>query len=312
MASTPRRQFAVEALPQNPASALRTRAATEAMPRQGLLINETVTSRPTLPLDAMKTIDRRHTLAAIAATLASPTLVALPAANAAKAGKPEANVAIKPTDALLVIDVQNCFLPGGSLAVNDGQAVIPVIHAVAKQFKNIVLTQDWHTADHVSFASQHAGKKPFDVIDLPYGKQVLWPDHCVQGSEGAALHKDLDIPQAQLVIRKEFRTPVDSYSAFLDADRKTETGLRGHLTTRGIKRLFVAGLATDFVWPGRHLMRANTGLIFTWLRTPVAALMPKVRWQPRGYQCKRWASNGHFRRRSAQPDVGLATSASVE
>ena len=191
----------------------------------------------------MKTINRRHALTAIATAFASPALLAKPGT---KASAQDANVTITPTDALLVIDVQNCFLPGGSLAVNDGQAVIPVINAVAKRFQNIVLTQDWHTADHVSFASQHAGKKPFEAIDLSYGKQVLWPDHCVQGTEGAALHKDLDIPQAQVVIRKGFRSAVDSYSAFLEADRKTETGLRGYLKTRGIKRVFVAGLATDF------------------------------------------------------------------
>lgn len=191
----------------------------------------------------MKTMNRRNALAAIAATLATPVLVAR---TMAKAPAQDAKVTALPTDALLVIDVQNCFLPGGSLAVNDGQAVIPVINALAKQFRNIVLTQDWHTADHVSFASQHAGKKPFEAIDLPYGKQVLWPDHCVQGTDGAALHKDIDIPQAQLIIRKGFRSQVDSYSAFLEADRKTETGLRGYLKTRGIKRVFIAGLATDF------------------------------------------------------------------
>ena len=150
------------------------------------------------------------------------------------------------TDALMVIDVQNCFLPGGSLAVNDGAAIIPVINTLARSFSNVVLTQDWHTKDHVSFASQHAGKKPFDMIDLPYGKQVLWPDHCVQGTDGAAVHKELDIPHAQLIIRKGFRTSVDSYSAFLEADRKTETGLRGYLKSRGIKRVFLTGLATDF------------------------------------------------------------------
>jgi nicotinamidase/pyrazinamidase len=191
----------------------------------------------------MKTINRRHALVAIATAFATPALLAK---SAGKTAVQDENVTVGPTDALLVIDVQNCFLPGGSLAVNDGQAVIPVINAVAKRFQNIVLTQDWHTADHVSFASQHPGKKPFEAIDLSYGKQVLWPDHCVQGTEGAALHKDLDIPQAQLVIRKGFRSKVDSYSAFLEADRKTETGLRGYLQTRGIKRVFIAGLATDF------------------------------------------------------------------
>jgi nicotinamidase/pyrazinamidase len=155
---------------------------------------------------------------------------------------------IKPDDAsaLLVIDVQNCFLPGGSLAVKDGEQVVPVINRIAKSFANVVMTQDWHTAGHVSFASAHAGKKPFETIDLPYGKQVLWPDHCVQGTDGAALSKDISIPQAGLIIRKGFHKDVDSYSAFTEADRKTTTGLAAYLKARQVKRLFVTGLATDF------------------------------------------------------------------
>src|SRR5664279_1012106 len=159
-----------------------------------------------------------------------------------------AAAAIKPDEAsaLLVIDVQNCFLPGGSLAVKDGEQVVPVINRIAKGFANVVMTQDWHTAGHVSFASVHAGKKPFETIDLPYGKQVLWPDHCVQGTDGASLSKDLSVPQAALVIRKGFHTNVDSYSAFTEADGKTTTGLAAYLKARKIKRLFVAGLATDF------------------------------------------------------------------
>jgi nicotinamidase/pyrazinamidase len=155
---------------------------------------------------------------------------------------------IKPDDAsvLLVIDVQNCFLPGGSLAVKDGDQVIPVINRIAKGFGNIVMTQDWHTPGHVSFASSHPGKKPFETIDLKYGKQVLWPDHCVQGTEGAALSKDLSIPQAELIVRKGFHNDVDSYSAFTEADGKTTTGLAAYLKARKLQRLFVAGLATDF------------------------------------------------------------------
>lgn len=155
---------------------------------------------------------------------------------------------IKPDDAyvLIVVDVQNCFLPGGSLAVKDGDKVIPVINALAKKFSNVVMTQDWHTAGHVSFASSHNGKKPFETVDLHYGKQVLWPDHCVQGSEGAGLAKDLAIPHAQLVIRKGFHKDVDSYSAFVEADGKTSTGLAAYLKARKIKRVFVTGLATDF------------------------------------------------------------------
>jgi nicotinamidase/pyrazinamidase len=155
---------------------------------------------------------------------------------------------IKPgeTAVLLVIDVQNCFLPGGSLAVKDGEQVVPVINKIAKAFGNVVMTQDWHTPAHVSFASTHPGKKPFEVIDLAYGKQVLWPDHCVQGTEGAALSKDLAIPQAELIVRKGFHNDVDSYSAFMEADGKTSTGLGAYLKARGIDRVFVAGLATDF------------------------------------------------------------------
>jgi len=157
-----------------------------------------------------------------------------------------ASIKIDDASALLVIDVQNCFLPGGSLAVKDGEQVVPVINRIAKGFANVVMTQDWHTAGHISFASSHAGKKPFEIIDLAYGKQVLWPDHCVQGTDGASLSKDLSIPQAGLVIRKGFHKEVDSYSAFTEADRKTTTGLAAYLKARKLKRLFVAGLATDF------------------------------------------------------------------
>ncbi|MBN8983382.1 MAG: bifunctional nicotinamidase/pyrazinamidase [Rhizobiales bacterium] len=155
-------------------------------------------------------------------------------------------MAIDGKSVLLVIDVQNCFLPGGSLAVKDGDQVVPVINRIAKSFANVVMTQDWHTAGHVSFASSHSGKKPFEVIDLNYGKQVLWPDHCVQGTEGAALSKNLDIPQAELILRKGFHKDVDSYSAFTEADGKTSTGLAKYLEARGLQRVFVAGLATDF------------------------------------------------------------------
>lgn len=163
-------------------------------------------------------------------------------------GSRTAQAAIKPgdTDALIVIDVQNCFTPGGSLAVKDGDAIVPIINSMSKRFAHVVITQDWHTPDHVSFASQHAGKKPFEAMKLSYGNQVLWPDHCVQGTEGAQLHKDLNIPHAELIIRKGFRKNVDSYSAFLEADKKTSTGLGGYLKQRGIKNLYICGLATDF------------------------------------------------------------------
>jgi nicotinamidase/pyrazinamidase len=155
-------------------------------------------------------------------------------------------ISVGDSDVLIVIDVQNCFVPGGSLAVKEGDQVVPLINRLAKSFKHVVLTQDWHTADHISFASQHPGKKPFETMQLSYGTQVLWPDHCVQGTEGAMLHKGLDIPHAELIIRKGYRREVDSYSAFLEADKKTPTGLGGYLKQRGLKRIFFAGLATDF------------------------------------------------------------------
>jgi nicotinamidase/pyrazinamidase len=150
------------------------------------------------------------------------------------------------TDALIVVDVQNDFCPGGRLAVQKGDEVVPIVNELSKRFENVVLTQDWHPPGHQSFATSHPGSKPFDSIELRYGEQVLWPDHCVQGSEGAALHKDLAVPHAQLVLRKGWRKDVDSYSAFLEADRKRRTGLEGYLEERGVKRVFVCGLATDF------------------------------------------------------------------
>jgi nicotinamidase/pyrazinamidase len=154
--------------------------------------------------------------------------------------------------------VQNCFLLGGSLAVKDGDQLVPVINRIAKGFANVVMTQDWHTPGHVSFASSHAGNKPFDVIDPDYGKQVLWPDHCVQGTDGAALSKDLAIRQAGLILRKGFHQDVDSYSAFTEADG-TSTGLAKYLEARGLRRIFVAGLATDFcvAWTALERFRAK-------------------------------------------------------
>ncbi|MBP6817757.1 MAG: bifunctional nicotinamidase/pyrazinamidase [Ferrovibrio sp.] len=182
--------------------------------------------------------NRRHLLLGLGATAALAGL----GSAAQAAGK----VSAGSRSVLIVVDVQNCFIPGGSLAVKEGDVIVPLINTLAKKFQNVVLTQDWHTADHVSFASQHSGKKPFESVKLPYGNQVLWPDHCVQGTEGAALAKDLAIPQAQLVIRKGYHKNVDSYSAFFEADGKTSTGLGGYLKQRGMKRVFVVGLATDF------------------------------------------------------------------
>jgi nicotinamidase/pyrazinamidase len=183
-------------------------------------------------------VNRRQVLQAVGGL----GFTVLPALSFAKA------MAVKPgdNDALIVIDVQNCFTPGGSLAVKDGDAIVPVINAMAKKFPHVVITQDWHTPDHISFASQHKGKKPFEMTKVPYGNQVLWPDHCVQGTEGAQLHKDLNIPHAELVIRKGFRKGVDSYSAFLEADKRTSTGLGGYLRQRGIRNVYLCGLATDF------------------------------------------------------------------
>jgi nicotinamidase/pyrazinamidase len=147
---------------------------------------------------------------------------------------------------LVVVDVQNDFMPGGALAVLRGDEVVPIINRLAACFENVVLTQDWHPRGQVSFASSHPGRKPFETIRLPYGEQVLWPDHCVQGTSGAAFHEDLAIPHAQLVVRKGYHKDVDSYSAFLEADRKTTTGLAGYLRERDLKALFFCGLATDF------------------------------------------------------------------
>ena len=150
------------------------------------------------------------------------------------------------SDALLLVDLQYDFMPGGALAVAGGHEVVPVANRIARAFSNVVLTQDWHPAGHVSFASSHAGRKPFETITLDYGSQILWPDHCVQQSAGAALHRDLDVPHAQLVVRKGYHAHTDSYSAFVEADRRTRTGLAGYLHERGVNRVFLLGLATDF------------------------------------------------------------------
>lgn len=147
---------------------------------------------------------------------------------------------------LIVVDVQNCFMPGGTLPVKQGDEIVPIINRLAKAFDNVVITQDWHTPGHASFASAHGGKKPFEMTKLAYGDQVLWPDHCVQGTPDAAVHKDIDIPHTQLVIRKGYRKGIDSYSAFMEADRKTKTGLAGYLKARNITTCYCVGLATDF------------------------------------------------------------------
>jgi nicotinamidase/pyrazinamidase len=153
---------------------------------------------------------------------------------------------LQPTDALLVIDVQNDFMPGGNLAVADGDAVVPLINALAKKFAHVILTQDWHPAQHISFASTHTNKRPFEIIEAPYGPQTIWPDHSLQHTEGAAFHPALNIPHAELILRKGFRSHIDSYSAFLENDHTTATGLAGYLRERNLTRLFLCGLAYDF------------------------------------------------------------------
>ena len=155
-------------------------------------------------------------------------------------------IAIMPQDVLVVVDMQYDFLPGGSLAVAGGDEIVPLVNKLATKFGNVVLTQDWHPANHISFASQHAGKAPFETIELDYGTQVLWPDHCVWQSKGAELSRDLNIPHAQLIIRKGYDRAIDSYSGFQEADRETLTGLAGYLNERDAGRLYVVGLATDF------------------------------------------------------------------
>lgn len=149
-------------------------------------------------------------------------------------------------DVLLVVDVQNDFCPGGALAVAGGDEIVPLVNEMIARFEHVVLTQDWHPQGHSSFASQHSGKNPFETVTMPYGEQTLWPDHCVQGSAGAAFHSGLDLPHAELIVRKGFRPAIDSYSAFFENDLRTPTGLGGYLRERGLRRVFLAGLATDF------------------------------------------------------------------
>ncbi len=170
---------------------------------------------------------------------------------------------LTPHDALLIIDLQNDFCPaisgvGGALAVVGGHEIVPTVNALAQKFNHVILTQDWHPTRHISFASSHTGAEPYQTITAPYGPQTLWPDHCLQGSPGAALHPGLDVPHAELILRKGFRSEIDSYSAFLENDHATPTGLAGYLRERGLTRLFLCGLAYDFcvrfsAIDGRHL-----------------------------------------------------------
>lgn len=156
------------------------------------------------------------------------------------------DLSIEPRDVLIVIDIQNDFCPGGALGVPRGDEVVPLINRIARRFAHVLLTQDWHPAGHLSFASAHPGRKPYDIIEVSYGSQILWPDHCVQGTPGAEFRKDLEITHAELVLRKGYHREIDSYSAFYENDRKTNTGLAGYLRERGFTRVFLAGLAFDF------------------------------------------------------------------
>jgi nicotinamidase/pyrazinamidase len=195
----------------------------------------------------MARLDVVKAAAAGVAALASPALAQTP------------KVKPGPQDVLLVVDVQNCFVPGGTLPVTGGDQIVPLVNRLARGFEHVVLTQDWHTPGHISFASSHQGKKPFETVSLPYGTQVLWPDHCVQGTPDANLHPALSIPHAELIIRKGYRRQVDSYSAFYEADGKTPTGLAGYLKDRGLWKVFLVGLATDFcvAWSALDARKAS-------------------------------------------------------
>ncbi|PJF09702.1 bifunctional nicotinamidase/pyrazinamidase [Pseudorhodobacter sp. MZDSW-24AT] len=166
-------------------------------------------------------------------------------------------------DALIVIDVQNDFCPGGALAVAGGDAIVPGLNRMMADAACVVLTQDWHPANHASFAANHPGAAPFSLTEMDYGPQVLWPTHCVQGSAGAAFHPDLDVARADLILRKGFRPAIDSYSAFFENDRRTATGLHGYLQDRGLRRLVLAGLATDYCVAYSALDAARLGYAVT-------------------------------------------------
>lgn len=173
--------------------------------------------------------------------------------------------AIRPgaDDALIVVDLQNDFCPGGALAVPEGDRIVAMANRLAARFRHVVLTQDWHPPGHLSFASSHPGRRPFETVAMPYGTQVLWPDHCIQGTAGAAFHRDIDSDAAELIIRKGFRRAIDSYSAFFENDRTTATGLAGYLRERGFRRVFLCGLALDFCvrYSAEDAVRSGFGAI---------------------------------------------------
>lgn len=185
--------------------------------------------------------------------------------------------------ALLIVDVQNDFCPGGALAVPDGDRIIPVANRLSERFNHVLMTQDWHPAGHHSFASSHPGKEPFETIGMPYGEQVLWPDHCVQGTNGADFHPGLDTKRAELIIRKGFRKQIDSYSGFFENDHETGTGLTGYLRDRGFDTLYIAGLATDFCVKWTALDALKEGFGVSVVRDAVAGIdidgSVKTAWQ---------------------------------
>ena len=190
-------------------------------------------------------------------------------------------IIIGDSDVLIAVDVQNDFCPGGALPVPRGDEVVPVINAAGQEFRNVVLTQDWHPAGHLSFASTHSGRRPYETIEAAYGQQVLWPDHCVQGSPGAELHGGLHLPHAALVVRKGIDRAIDSYSTFYENDRKTPTGLVGYLHERGLTRIFLAGLAFDFCVRYSAGTPVARGLPSSSWKTPAAGSTSMARWRTR-------------------------------
>lgn len=168
-------------------------------------------------------------------------------------------ICLRETDILLAVDIQNDFCPGGALRIPGGDEIVPVINKIARRFAHVLVTQDWHPSDHSSFASAHSGRKAYETINVSYGTQVLWPDHCIQGTQGAEFHPALDLVHVELVLRKGYRRAIDSYSAFFENDHVTPTGLGGYLRERGFQRLFLAGLAFDFcvLWSAEDAHRSG-------------------------------------------------------
>lgn len=205
------------------------------------------------------TTDRRDFLKSTVAGAVAATM----AARATRAHAQGTKIKPGARDVLLVVDMQNDFIPGGALPVKEGDVIVPLVNQLGAGFEHVILTQDWHTPAHISFASTHPGKKPFETTKLDYGTQVLWPDHCVQGTAGADFHKDLKIHRAELIIRKGYRKQMDSYSAFFEADGKTTTGLSGYVKDRGFRQVYLVGLATDFCvcWSALDARKVGLGAV---------------------------------------------------